>query len=250
MKTVVYIFIFLSGLLSLAQSNVAFEQGNTLYNEGKYQQAISIYESILDNGQHSAEMYYNLGNAYYKLNSIAPSIYYFEKALILAPKDKDIQNNLAFARNMTVDAIEVVPEVGLNRIMKSIIYMFSLDAWALLSVGFSIGFVLLFLMYYFSYSTGRKRLLFLSSFTSLGLMCIALFFAFQNYSLDKNDKPAIVFSQESQVKTEPYLRSENVFFLHEGTKVQMLESYDENWIKIKIADGKTGWIPSEDIKAL
>lgn len=250
MKTVAYIFIFLSGLISLAQSNVAFEQGNTLYNEGKYQEAISIYESIIDNGQHSAEMYYNLGNAYYKLNSIAPSIYYFEKALKLAPKDKYIQNNLAFARNMTVDAIEVVPEVGLNRIMKSIIHMFSFDNWAMLSVGFSIAFVLLFLMYYFSYSTGRKRLLFLSSFTSLGLMFIALFFAFQNYSLDKYDKPAIVFSQESQVKTEPNLRSENAFFLHEGTKVQMLESYDENWIKIKIADGKTGWIPSEDIKSL
>ena len=250
MKTGVYIFVFLSGLMSFAQSNVAFDQGNKLYNEGKYQEAISIYESILDNGQHSAEMYYNLGNAYYKLNSIAPSIYYYEKAIKLAPKDKDIQNNLAFARNMTVDAIEAVPEVGFNRIMKNIIYMYSFDNWAILSVGLSIAFVLLFLMYYFSYSTGSKRLLFLSSFTSLGLMVIALFFAFQNYSLDKNDKPAIIFSQESQIKTEPNLRSETTFFLHEGTKVQILEKYDKNWVKIEIADGKTGWISSEDLKEL
>lgn len=250
MKAAVYIFVFLSGLLSFAQSNVAFDQGNTLYNEGKYQEAISIYESILNNGQHSAEMYYNLGNAYYKLNSIAPSIYYFEKALKLKPKDKDIQNNLAFARNMTVDAIEAVPEVGFNRIMKSIIYMFNFDDWAKLSVGFSLAFVLLFLMYYFSYSTARKRLLFLSSFISLGLMVIVLFFAFQNYSLEKNDNPAIIFSQESQIKTEPNLRSETAFLLHEGSKVQILEMYDNNWAKIKIADGKTGWIAFDDIKPL
>lgn len=81
-------------------------------------------------------------------------------------------------------------------------------------------------------------------------MLVCLFFAFQNYNLDKNDNPAIVFSKESQVKTEPNLRSENAFFLHEGTKVQMLEIFDEEWTKIKIADGKTGWIASEDIKPL
>ena len=107
-----------------------------------------------------------------------------------------------------------------------------------------------FLMYYFSYSTARKRLLFLSSFISLGLMVIVLFFAFQNYSLEKNDNPAIIFSQESQIKTEPNLRSETAFLLHEGSKVQILEMYDNNWAKIKIADGKTGWIAFDDIKPL
>lgn len=250
MKNLLSTFVFILSFITFAQSNVAFEKANTLYNNGKYQDAISIYEDIIENGEHSAELYYNLGNAYYKLNSIAPSIYYFEKAHKLNSKDKEIQNNLAFARNMTVDAIDPVPGVGLNRFMKRIINMFSFDNWAFLSVGFSVVFVILFLMYYFSYSTGHKRFLFLSSFTTLGLMFVSLFFAFQNYSLDKNDKPAIVFSQESQIRTEPNLRSDSAFFLHEGTKVQILEEYDENWTKIMIADGKTGWIPSEDIKAL
>lgn len=250
MKKLVYIFVFLFSTHLFAQNNVAFNQANTLYIEGKYQEAISVYETILENGEHSAELYYNLGNAYYKLNSIAPSIYYYEKALKLNPKDKDIQNNLAFAKNMTIDAIEPVPSVGLNRFMKSIINMFDFDTWAKLSVGFVFLFVVLFLMYYLSYSTGKKRILFLSSFLSLTVMFICLFFAFQNYSLDKNDNPAIVFSKESQVKTEPNLRSENAFFLHEGTKVQILEIFDEEWTKIKIADGKTGWIASEDIKPL
>lgn len=237
-------------LISFAQSKTAFDQGNNLYNQGKYTEAIAAYETIIDNGQHSSELYYNLGNAYYKLNSIAPSIYYFEKALKLNPKDKDIQNNLAFAKNMTVDAIEPVPTIGFNKFMKSLITMLSFDSWAIISIVFVVLFVVQFLMYYFSYSTGKKRLMFLTSITSLGLMVISLFFAFQNYNLDKKDKPAIIFVQESQIKTEPNLRSENAFFLHEGTKVQILEKYDENWAKIMIADGKTGWIAIEDYKAL
>lgn len=250
MKKVIYISVFLLSLISFAQSKTAFDQGNNLYNQGKYTEAIAAYETIIDNGQHSPELYYNLGNAYYKLNSIAPSIYYFEKALKLNPKDKDIQNNLAFAKNMTVDAIEPVPTIGFNKFMKSLITMLSFDSWAIISIVFVVLFVVQFLMYYFSYSTGKKRLMFLTSITSLGLMVISLFFAFQNYNLDKKDKPAIIFVQESQIKTEPNLRSENAFFLHEGTKVQILEKYDENWAKIMIADGKTGWIAIEDYKAL
>ncbi|MBT8261076.1 MAG: tetratricopeptide repeat protein [Flavobacteriaceae bacterium] len=250
MKKVVSIVSFLLTFVAFAQNNVIYQEGNALYNQGKYQEAITAYETIIDNGEHSAELYFNLGNAYYKLNSIAPSIYYYEKALQLNPKDKDIQNNLTFAKNMTIDAIEEVPSIGLNRFMKSFIKFFDFETWAILSVGFVFAFVVIFLMYYFSHSTGKKRFLFLSSIASLVFMVFCLFFAFQNFNLEKNDKPAIVFAKKSQVRTEPNLRSENAFFLHEGTKIQMLEIYNEDWVKIKIADGKTGWIVSEDIKPL
>jgi uncharacterized protein YgiM (DUF1202 family) len=80
--------------------------------------------------------------------------------------------------------------------------------------------------------------------------CITLFFAFQKYTFDKRNNPAIVFAQESDVKTEPNLRSENAFQLHEGTKVQVLDNYNDTWTKIEITNGKQGWIPSEDIKLL
>ena len=99
MKTVVYMFVFLSGIMSFAQSNVAFDQGNTLYNEGKYQEAISIYESILDNGQHSAEMYYNLGNAYYdkEMNDVAMSRFKQAAAVADTKSDKHkVFHNLVF----------------------------------------------------------------------------------------------------------------------------------------------------------
>ena len=250
MKKTIYILILLISTFAIAQNNELFKQGNNLYNEGEFQNAINTYERILDSKNHSAELYFNLANAYYKMNRIAPSVYYYEKALQLSPNDQDVKNNIAFAKNMTIDAIEVMPEIGFSKIMNSIINRFSFDAWALFSVVFVILFVILFLAYHFSYSTNKKRLAFLSSNLSLFLVLIALIFAFQKYDYDQKDKPAIVFAQESEIKSEPNLRSEISFKLHEGTKVQVLEVYNENWTKIKLTDGKTGWIPSQDIKEL
>ena len=233
-----------------AQNKVLFDAGNKAYNESNFQEAISAYERILDSGVHSTELYFNLANAYYKLNRIAPSIYYYEKALQLSPNDKEIKRNLAFAQNMTIDAIEVIPEVGLSKIFKGFVNTFSFDVWALISVILVIVFVLLFLGYYFSQATAKKRLAFVVSSGSLIVAVVALFFAFQKFEYDRKDQPAIVFAQESEVKTDPNLRSEIAFVLHEGTKVQVLEHYQENWTKIKLSDGKTGWIPNIDIKSL
>ncbi len=249
MKKTLYILIFLLSTFSMAQNETLFEQANTLYNDGNYMEAIDKYKAILNNGKHSAALYFNLGNAYYKLNNIAPSIYYYEKALQLAPADKDILNNIAFARNMTIDEIDTIPQVGFSKYVKYVTNMMSFDAWAKVAVGLVILFVILFLSYYFSYATFKKRLAFVGSLTAISLACIAVVLAFHKYNLEKNNKPAIVFAKEAQIKSEPNLRSVEAFKLHEGTKVQILDTVN-NWKKIKLVDGKTGWIVSDDIKAL
>lgn len=249
MKHLVYIVVFLLSFISSAQNTSLFEQGNALYNNGDYEQAILKYESILENGEHSAELYFNLANSHYKLNHIAPSIFFYEKALQLAPNDKEIKNNAAFARNMTIDAIGSVPELGLSNYIKNLTNTFSFNTWAKTAVVFISFFVLLFIAYYFAYSTTKKRLSFISSMFCLGFTCLALVFAFHKYNLDKKDQPAIIFAQESQVKSEPNLRSTEAFVLHEGTKVQILDTVN-NWKKIKLSDGKTGWIINEDLKSL
>jgi len=107
----------------------------------------------------------------------------------------------------------------------------------------------LFLSYYFSYTSLKKRIAFVVSTASIVLASVSLAFAYHNYNLKKNDRPAIVFAKESQIKSEPNLRSTEAFKLHEGTKVQILDTVN-NWKKIKLADGKTGWIVKDDIKAL
>ena len=250
MKRLFYILLLFLSVSMGAQSDKLFEAGNKFYNESNFQEAINTYQRIVDGGEHSAELYFNMANAYYKLNRIAPSIYYYEKALQLSPKDKDIKSNLSFAQNMTIDDIESVPEMGLSKMFKNLVNALSFDTWATLAVVLVFVFVILFLSYYFSYTTIKKRMAFLGSSSAIILSVVMLFFAFRKYDYDQKDKPAIVFAQESDVKTDPNLRSEVAFTLHEGTKVQILEEFDSNWIKIKLSDGKTGWIPNDDIKPL
>jgi len=249
MKRTIYILTFFISIVSYAQNNMLFEQGNTLYNDGNYIEAIDKYTAILDSGNHSAALYFNLGNTHYKLNHIAPSIYYYEKALQLSPNDKEIKNNMVFAKNMTIDAVDVIPEAGFSKLIKIATNFMSFENWAKLSIVSVILFVILFLIYYFAYSSSRKRLAFIGSAILIFLLILTLFFAFQKYRLDENDNPAIVFAQEAQIKSEPNLRSAEAFKLHEGTKVQVLDTVN-NWKKVKLTDGKTGWISNSDIKLL
>ena len=249
MRNWILILISVVSFSGWAQNSKLFEKANQLYNEGKFAEAIDNYETILESGQHSAALYFNLGNANYKLNNIAPSIYYYEKALLLDPNDKEIQNNLAFARNMTIDAIQTVPEVGFSRIFKNVIKLVNYDTWAKIAIGGIVLFILLFLSYHFSYTTSKKRIAFIISIISLFIGLASVFMAFQNYALENNDRPAIVFAKESRVKAEPNLRSEESFRLHEGTKVQVLDTVN-SWKKIKLSDGTIGWIPSQDLKLL
>ncbi len=249
MKQIAFLVFFLIGLSALAQNEALFERANKSYNEGAYTAALENYETILAKGQHSAELYYNLGNAHYKLDQIAPSIYYFEKALLLKPNDKDIKNNLAYANNMTLDAIDEMPEMGLSKFTNELVNWLSFDQWAYAAVVLMILFVLLYIaFYFFNYST-RKRIAFILSLLCLLLSLLTAVLAFKGYSDFNNDQPAIVFESQINVKSEPNERGQTVFILHEGTKVNVLESLN-GFQKIKIADGKQGWLPKESIKPL
>lgn len=234
---------------ALAQNEALFKSATEAYNAGEYQAAVDNYLEIIDNGQHSAELYYNLGNAYYKLNQIAPSIYYYEKALLLKPNDPEIKNNLGYAQNMTLDAIDQMPKTGLSKIYDNIIGVLSFDQWSYIAVVFMLLFVVLYIaFYYFRYSS-RKRTAFVVSIVCLFLGITAVVFAYLQYDAFESDRPAIVFSKESSVKSEPNKKSQEAFALHEGTKVNVLDQLDD-WRKIRISDGTTGWIPAEDIKLL
>ena len=250
-KLTYILLVFISSLtLAFGQDNTTlFDSANKAYNEGKYQEAITQYKTILDSGKYSTAVYYNLANAYYKTNVIGPSIYYFEKALQLSPNDEDILNNLAFARNMTIDAIEPLPQTQVSKLVGSITGKFSYNQWAWIAVILAFICVISFLLYQFAYQTFKKRIYFLLSFLAFIFMLAVVVIAYQQYDVAQKDKPAIVFATESTVKAEPNLRSDAVFTLHEGIKVQVLDTVAD-WKKIRLIDGKTGWIVAEDINEL
>ena len=233
----------------LAQSEVLFQKATEAYNKGEYQKAIDLYDDILENGKHSAELYFNLGNCHYKLDEIGPSIYYYEKALLLQPNDQEIKNNLSFAQNMRLDAIEEMPKTAMNRLHDSVVLALTPDQWGYLAIGMILLFVLGFITYYVMYSATYKRIAFIAANTALFISIFSVVIGYLGNRYQNSKNPAIIFGREVVITSEPNERSEKVFALHEGTKVNVLESL-ENWSKIKIADGQTGWMPSERLKLL
>jgi uncharacterized protein YgiM (DUF1202 family) len=133
--------------------------------------------------------------------------------------------------------------------MDAVILKLTYETWAKIAVGLAFLFALLFLMYHFSYSTGKKRFYFISSIITVILVTTSVFFAFRNQLYVKNNREAIIFATEAEVMNAPTTTSETYFELHEGTKVTVLESLD-NWKKIRIADGKIGWIEEKDLREI
>lgn len=246
MKQLAFIFLIITQSI-LAQTS--FDKGNNLYQKGKYTEAIVAYESILKSGKQSAELYFNLGNCYYKLNQVAPAIFNFEKALLQNPTDTDIKNNLAFAQKTAIDEISETPKVGFSKMIQDFTSNFHYDIWAWISIFMAILFLICFLGYYFSNKTALKRLFFTSMILVLLFLLGSIFSAFYEKEIHDNERPAIVFADVISIKSEPKSTSEEAFVLHAGTKVFVLESLN-NYKKIKLADLKQGWIEKNAIKEL
>ncbi len=244
----VFILLF-PVLISYSQNKTAFEIGIEQYREANYKEAISTWESIVNEGNHSTALYYNLGNAYFKSNQLGPSIFYFEKALQLTPGDKDVLNNLAFAQKATIDDITPLPQnflvIWVNTWSKSL----TLNQWAWVTVLSVLLFTVLFAAYFFSTTPIKKRILFSGALLFLFLGIFSYSIASSSYNKSLNNEEAIIFSESTQVRSEPLMRSEVSFILHEGTKVK-ITAQDTEWYKIELADGKEGWIVSKDIKRL
>ncbi len=249
-----YINLLVIGILftniTFAQKvNNLFVEGNKLYKTEQYSKAIENYLQIENKNQQSVALYYNLGNAYYKTNQVASAIYYYEKALQLAPNNKDVLVNLDFANRMTIDNIEALPTTVFQKFSKKILEKLDYNTWAYVTVFFAFLFALLFLMYHFSDSSGKKRMYFITGTLSLIFVFVTLLTAFHTYKISNSTKEAIIFVQQTEIKNAPSLSSDVVFELHEGAKVNILESKD-NWKKIKLANGQVGWIISSELRSL
>ncbi|PZO28049.1 MAG: BatE protein, partial [Flavobacteriaceae bacterium] len=176
-------------------------------------------------------------------------IYYYEKALLLNPGYSDARNNLQFAQNMTIDDIKPVQQVGFGKIIHDFTSSYTYDGWAKIAIGFSILFLLFFIGYYFSAATWLKRVFFVGLFVALIALIVSVASAIAEKTSYENDKPAIIFADTVGVKNEPKENADNAFVLHEGTKVQIIETLD-NWRKIQLADEKEGWVNKDVLKEI
>ncbi len=242
MKKLIYICIFsMISWLQLSADDNRYENANSLYQDGNFTEAVNAYKDILNTGVESAGLYYNLGNAYYKSGKLPEAILYYERALLLAPQDKDIQYNLEMANTQITDKLESVDTFFLASWVKSFKNTTHSDSWAIISI---ITFALAVLCFGIFYFSGRKILKQVNFAFAILFILIAIF-AF-NFSASQKDKlsnrsTAIIFSPSISIKSSPSESGTDLFILHEGTKVNIVEQVGE-WSRISISDGNDGWV--------
>lgn len=243
------LFLILFFLNTQSQVEVVFDEGNALYNQGNYTEAIEKYTSIINNGFESAELYYNLGNAYYKINDIANSIFYFEKSLLLDPNNNETKNNLSFSQNMTIDRIETVPVNQVSKFISKFTNLFDYNTWFLISIIFEFLSLIVFSLYLFNKNSDTKKRFFSIGSIFLFFFIIFLILGINSKSEYEKNNPAILFENRISFKSEPNERSEDLFLLNEGTKVNVLEKLNE-WSLVELSNGSKGWILSSTFQTI
>ena len=242
--------LFLILLINYSFSqNSDFDEANLLYNEGEYMDAIEIYSGIIDDGLHSADLYFNIGNSYYKINDTPNSIFYYEKALLLDPDNKSVKNNLAYAQNMLIDKIETLPKNQITVLFDSIISVFSYEYWQFFTIFFQWLFTIFFILFIFSKTSVFKRKYFTYSSTSLIIFIVTLIISINSKNNYLKTDPAILFDKEVSFRSEPNLRSEEIFKLHEGLKINIIETIND-WTLIELSNGSEGWIPTVSFRKI
>ncbi|TAK61107.1 MAG: tetratricopeptide repeat protein [Bacteroidetes bacterium] len=249
MKTRLIILCLFALQLAFSQkAEQLFGQANQSYRNGEYEQAVQIYEQIVSSGYVDASLYFNLGNAYYKLKKYPEAILYFERAKRLEPGDEDVEHNLLLTNLHVVDKIEPVPQLFLIEWWNAFVNLFSTDGWAWAAIIALWGTALFGSLLLILRSDVLRRLLLLIA--TIGLLASILSFIglFQRHQVESIEY-AIVFLPSVSIKSAPDVQSTDLFVLHEGVKAQVMDNVGE-WKKIKLADGKIGWMQASSLQTI
>jgi tetratricopeptide (TPR) repeat protein len=233
------LFLLSSAYMNAQSADKMYSLGNDAYKAKNYPQAIVAYQQLLAEGYHSAAVYYNLGNAYYKADSISQSILAYERALRLSPADEDIRFNLKLANLKTVDRIIPVPQLYVVEKWRGLISAQSSRSWAIWAV-VSIWLSLIAFTLYLFISSLRR-----AGFYAGGvLLFFSLSFFYLSYTqrgIEAGKDQAILTVSNTYIKSAPDDTSTDLFMIHEGTKLHIMDKVG-NWSKIRLADGKVGWV--------
>ena len=240
-------------LASLALAGSATAQtkaeADSAFSSGKYQEAIKLYEALLEQGV-SAELYYNLGNAYYRSEDVTHAILAYERALRLQPGDADTRFNLQIARSKTVDKIAPESEMFFVTWFRSLVNMRSVDGWARLAIVSLLLAVVLMLIYLFSQPLWLRKLGFFGGILMLLCFLLGNIFAWQQKQQAEHHRGAIIMESAVNVKSTPAASGTDLFILHEGTKVNVTDNTMREWREIRVADGKQGWVMASQIELI
>ena len=226
-----------------------WEQANAAYNNGDYASALKQYEAIQAEGLHSAALYYNMANAYFKMDELAEAILYYNRALRLAPADEDIRHNLEYAEQMTRDSIEEIPEFILTTWVRAVRGALSSTAWCILSLVLLVVSLSMMLVYLLAQRLSLRKTGFYVMVVAGVLFILTTIFAWSEGRMDVEHREAVIMNSAVSIKSSPDRAATELFVLHEGTKVVIGETIS-GWAEVRIADGRKGWIEESRIERI
>jgi tetratricopeptide (TPR) repeat protein len=246
----IIICIFLLTSKNLLSSNLEnFKQANDYFNAGKYELSADLYSSLIDSGYKESEIYFNLGNSYFRLNNIPAAILNFERAKRLNPNDEDIDFNLKLANLKIVDKFEPVPKLFFLVWFEEAIALLYSGVWGYVIVGSIWIFFTCLLCLFIGFAPKLRTWFLFLMIASLILSGAAGLFGYKAFKYENSQNAAIIFNPSVYVKSAPDPGSTDLFILHEGTKIHIMETIDK-WIQIKVENGNIGWIKQDEIQII
>ncbi len=248
-RLTILIMLMTAAFVSAAEADSLKVLGDSAFAKEDFKTAVTHYKAVAEMGE-SAAVCYNLGCCYYRLDDMARSVLWFERAALLDPSDEDIRFNLDMARSKTIDHITPRHEMFFTAAWHSMTSWLSADEWAAWAVAFFVGMLLLFFMYFFSSDIVVRKTGFFGALLSLVLVLLTNALAYSQRRMQVERSGAIVMTPAVTVKSTPSKSGTELFVLHEGTRVEILDNTMKEWVEIQIADGKVGWMEREQLEQI
>jgi tetratricopeptide (TPR) repeat protein len=247
---VLFIIFFSINNLSFARDvNSSMQQASEYYRNAEFDKAIDIYEQLRSEGYKGTSLYYNLANSYYRIGKLGYAILNYERALKNSPSDDDVKHNLAFANLSTVDRIQPLPTFFLFEWWEILLASFSVNGWTYAAFIFYLVLLLLIIFYFFARTIFQQKIILFSGLGTLIVLVLIVSLLVVKINREQTVINGVIIEQSTTVKTSPDTNSTDAFVIHEGLKVNLEDRLDQ-WVKIKLADGKVGWVENGAVEKI
>lgn len=232
-----------------AQYDDLMEKGNNFYKSEQYEEAISLYKRIIENGYESGPLYYNIGNSYFRMGELGYAILYYEKALKIDPGNEDVQYNLRLVNARIIDKIKELPDVPIMAYWDIVVTYFSVDAWLTIFLIFWIMILLCVAAYYLVGRARIQRIAVMAGLFNITMILIIGIFLLARLHRESTTDYGVLLKSTVTAQSSPDANRVDAFVIHEGIKFQIEEELSD-WSRIKLADGKVGWLPNDTFEAI